>query len=62
MHFSRKERHNRPIEPGNFPHNPLVLGSNPGGPTKIPGHKLVASDLFLFIGRNGQNLGKQFFV
>lgn len=37
-------------------HNPLVLGSNPGGPTKTPGQECIAFDLFLYWERIGKSL------
>ena len=41
-------------------HNPLVLGSNPGGPTKTPGQRLVSSDLFICLALMGKFWAKLF--
>ena len=41
-------------------HNPLVLGSNPGGPTKFPGQRLMLLTFFLFVASMGKFWAKLF--
>mgnify|MGYP007071492101 CR=1 FL=1 len=41
-------------------HNPLVLGSNPGGPTKFPGQRLMLLAFFISIVSMGKLWAKLF--